>query len=325
MSINNSNEPNSEKQPSKQAHWFPAGPGATSPQPPWEWREDKFDEGARLEAVNGVIDNAVFLCTVADYYKVDSRAIAGVILWEGCENPHSVVTRQFSSTKGILGKIHPAHKEGKGKSDVAELVEEGGLVPPLTFIDSSGKEQIVKPRKQREADLLTAKLTIDNEDSIIKARIKKLQDPLWAIVYIGAIMDRQAKIYQNVKYKRSDGAMIDRVKVNKVRIMNGKPTLDNKTYSIGINIRRRLNVMTALYQGGNIEERAKNFAERRYNYLMSNSIKDSEGEPRMPPPKEEAMGWWCDGYRDWIQLQIDLGLRKNPTKKENIKKYLPKA
>jgi hypothetical protein len=144
----------------------------------------------RLTAIRQVSDTCATISAAAKQYRVPAEAIAGAILWEALENPYH---RPFWRLGP--GKVHPSES---GEKSEAEKVEEEKRVTPPT---ASTKE-----------------------------RGARLQDPVWAIVYIAAIMRRHADNYWTIA---------------------------------GVDISADTGILCTLYQGGHSESRAKDLAARR--------------------------------------------------------------
>jgi hypothetical protein len=203
-------------------------------------------------AISSITQYASYIFQMANEFNVTPDAIAGVILWEALENPYPLLRRGTGNTPGaqkfgILGKIHAS------TGDVAEKIEKEGRVPaPPTIFPT-------------RADAFNA-------------RFKRLLDPLWAIRYIAAILDRAADIYEQTarEYAARD-------------VEAGRES--RPIY----NIRDQASILAALYHGGKVEERAEAFEIRRTS--------DPEAVPLLVPEKK-AMGPWVSSWRWWIRYEL---------------------
>lgn len=332
---NTQNDNSIGNQPLKLAQWIdgvmPGGPTIQSGLKPDKKRSTPHEEGIRIETIQIVRNHADFIFQVAGHYKISAIAMAGAIFWEALENPHRIGTIHLSDTRGILGKIHQKTKgtvdDERTVSSEAEIVEAEGLVAVLTFIGYKG-QQNVKVRKDRESDMARAKdlqkyaytgepeRLVEDEYKIFEARRVRLTDPKWAIVYIGAIMNRSARIYENATYKGMKS-----IKVDKNRIDNGS-VLDTGTYNLGVDIRNQIGVLTTLYQTGKPEEKAASLAQRRYLYFTGQSNEKKGIFPVVPPIDKQAMGKWCIMNAKWIRDQLFSGNTNNNN--PSISNYLPK-
>jgi hypothetical protein len=246
-----------------------------------------YQEKQRVWALTIISENAKYIEEVARKRLISPEAIAGAILWESAENPYSLSRRIFpeetpglgivNNKMGILGKIHlnvtPKERLAGVSKTVAQKVEEEGLVA-------------YRPKDWQE-------------------RAKLLVDPKIAIDYIGAIMERAAKIYE-------DEARRARRDFDRVREYD-----DRRLY----NIRDQAGILTALFQGGSEEERAKRFEIRRSNDInLLNSLNQylEEAFSEMNLPKSnyliqsvvgttpvlsvnEKMGPWVSQYRWFLR------------------------
>ncbi|MGF1938645.1 MAG: hypothetical protein RM347_030520 [Nostoc sp. ChiQUE02] len=218
-----------------------SNPAAFSNLPPWTERNDSNDESQRQEAIRIVSEKAKWICKIAQEYNVTPDAIAGAILWEGIENPFPA-WRTGPLRSNIAGKIHPY------PGDVAEKVEKEGRVTPL----NSKKPQI----------------------GLIGPRSDRLRNPEWAIIYIGAILDRAADIYEA-----------------SAKSFARKDEQEDKPPRPIYNVRDQAGILGTLYQGGKVEQRSNNFENRR--------TQKPETVPQMNI--NEKLGPWISQYRWWIR------------------------
>ncbi|AFZ25796.1 hypothetical protein Cylst_3672 [Cylindrospermum stagnale PCC 7417] len=241
-----------------------SNPGVFSNLPPWAKRDDPNDEAQRQKAIQIISDKAKWIYQVSKQYNVTPDAIAGAILWEGIENPYP---RWRVIRPDIPGKIHStARTLNPFDRSEAEKVEEEGRVPPL----------ISKNPSQFE---------IHNLNTLGAAGLReaRLRNSEWAIMYIGAILDRAADIYEAAAK----------------RFAKQDVTFDIPPRPI-YNVRDQAGILGALYQGGNPDKRAEGFENRRTDAFQDGGLIEQQTVvPIMD--KTEKMGPWISQYRWWIQ------------------------
>ena len=122
------------------------------------------------------------IVTAASKYKVDRRAIAGVIAWEALENVHGAFGGGLRKAAGMIvgpGKPHLLRLDVCGRGDSAAIC----LTDDNTW-----------PKAAEDAGI------IDKQDAGIPFfggdRAKVMATPEGAIQYIGASMDLIAQIYE---------------------------------------------------------------------------------------------------------------------------------
>jgi hypothetical protein len=250
-------------------------------------RAIKYPEEQRLEALSLIKTHAKHIEAVARKNFVSSEAIAGVILWEALENPYPLL-------RADAGKIIPSFV-------------------PVNTVGIAGKVHVNLTLKQWLAgEKKTVSQKVEDEGYIEykynswQARAKSLKDPKIAIEYIGAIMNRAAKIYEQA----ADTAR----ELDRQQTVSDRPTF---------NIREQAGILGALYQGGQEESRAKAFEARRTaETRFLERLEDMLRNPMITDPfdltreiakvtplldSSEKMGPWVSQYRWYIRSELAGG------------------
>lgn len=242
--------------------------------PPWVERQDSYDEQQRQWALQIVKNNAKHICDTAQHYNVTPDAIAGAIFWEAVENPYGFWTRGANP----LGNWTRPRKPGPNDFGIP------GKIHVNPGSDAEAVEKKVRLRRPDVFPLPEYKLVptgrgvgrnyrvpISKEDA--RRDILQQDYPL-AIEYIGAILDRNATIYDNI-----------------VREATNK----QRPY---FSIRDQAGILGILYQGGFSKDR-QDLVREKFTRNPKTAI------PQFPLPSEpgertEAMGPWVSQYRNWI-------------------------
>ena len=233
-----------------------SNPGRYSGLMPWKPRSknpNDNDESQRQKSITIVEESACDICEVAEQYNVPAEAIAGAILWEGIENPYPALRSWYfpegpvGGRTNITGKIHPY------EGSIAEEVEREGRVPPLVSSPS-----------------------VD----LVAARTYRLRHSYMAIVYIAAILDREAERFQTAS--RSTREQLG--------------TLYGDFY-----IRDQAGLLCAFYQGVDPIGAAVAMERRRAFFSATRDLENDTPRPDLDRIQNAAMGAWVSEFRWWIR------------------------
>jgi hypothetical protein len=137
--------------------------------PPTTQRPDGYAEQQRRDGIDFVKRQCARIVQLAKQYGVPAEAIAGAILWEALEDPHSSEQEAMVALGPGPGKVHWI--EPAGTPNAAEQAENHGKLPGV----HPGIRGYVE-RRQR------------------------VTDPDWAIRYVGAILSDDVDIYRQVAH-----------------------------------------------------------------------------------------------------------------------------
>ncbi|MCC3529453.1 MAG: RHS repeat-associated core domain-containing protein [Microcoleus sp. PH2017_22_RUC_O_B] len=268
---------------------------------PIRQRQNQYDEAQRQWALQTIKNNAAYICDTANHYNVTPDAIAGAILWEALENPYDLLTRgqgplRFTRPNragandfGIPGKIHV--KPGS----VAEIVENRVRQRrPDGFPQTIGLDLYSDGAPSGQVSVPISKVSAEDRRLILLQR-----DPTLAIEYIGAILDREARVFEQTS-----------------RGFDSKRANPLGAYPI----RDQAGLLTAFYQGVDPASGARAFEERRGNFQRTGRA--DLYPPRPMLPRENAtMGPWVSQYRWWIRNYLnDCGCKPRSFTKSPILK-----
>lgn len=228
-------------------------------------RENPYQEEMRQWTLNTVKQNSKLICELGKRYNIPPEAIAGVILWEGVENPYNLLRGQgplfftkpgaFNSF-GIPGKIHLGPNDIVLAPEVQDRVRQRrpDAFEPFEFeIEGSNGKTLAVPYGLNS---LEARLT---------------NDPSLAIEFSGAIIDVLAE-----QFEKEAAATRQRI----------GSSLGN------YNIRNQAGLLSSFFQGVSTVNGAVAFETRRFN-------ENPNSRPRLPRA-DASMGPWVSQYRDWI-------------------------
>jgi hypothetical protein len=150
--------------------------------PPTTRRPKQYADQQRQDGISFVHTHCASIVQAAKHYGVPAEAIAGAILWEAVEDPHSSRREAAVALGPGPGKVHWV--EGPGTPNAAEQAENDGKIPPPL------------------PGVIAGLADLGPGAGALSALIRRFRvlDPDSAIQYIGAILSDDVEIYKKIAH-----------------------------------------------------------------------------------------------------------------------------